>query len=150
MGSISRPWVAYRFHCLKEWLPCMSLIHLRCHKVGLNWDFSVCLCITSAFLHWWQYLKLRQSGKVMKWEAFLGLNALAHYWVHLWTQYLYKAVSMSGTVAARGDAANGSGIEARNGTFHLQFWVIRMGSHDTFVLWRLGSVVFKLFEAIKL
>jgi len=28
--------------------------------------------------------------------------------------------------------------------FHLHFSVIRMGSHDTFALWRLGSVAFKL------
>jgi len=61
----------------------------------------------------------------------------------------------SGTVAVGG----GSGIEvcsANNSAqsaernFHLHFWVIRMGSCDTFMLWRLGSIAFKLFEAIDL
>ena len=30
------------------------------------------------------------------------------------------------------------------------FWVIRMGSRGTFILWRLGSIAFKLFEGIDL
>ena len=34
--------------------------------------------------------------------------------------------------------------------FRLHFWVIRMGSCSTFVLWRLKSIAFKLFAAIDL
>ena len=50
----------------------------------------------------------------------------------------------SGTVAVGGDAGKGSGIELQKKNY-LHFSVmIRMGSHDTFVLWRLGSVAFKL------
>jgi len=39
-------------------------------------------------------------------------------------------------VEVGGEAAEGSGIEARSMEkfFHLHFSVIRMGSHDTFVL----------------
>ena len=34
--------------------------------------------------------------------------------------------------------------------FRLHFWVIRIGSCSTFVLWRLKSIAFKLFVAIDL
>jgi len=54
--------------------------------------------------------------------------------------------------------AEGSGIEVCSAddsaqsvenNFHLHFWVIRIGFHDT-MLWRLGSVAFTIFEAINL
>ena len=58
-----------------------------------------------------------------------------------------------------GDAVKGSGIEARSANysvrsvekmFRLHIWVVRMGSHGTFVLSRLKSAAFKLFAAINL
>jgi len=51
-----------------------------------------------------------------------------------------------------GDAAGRSGIEVCSvkKKIHLHFWVIRIGSCSTFVLWKLGSIAFKLFAAIDL
>ena len=39
-------------------------------------------------------------------------------------------------------------IATQKKNVHLHFLVIRMGSRDTFMLWRLGSITFKIFEAM--
>ena len=93
-------------------------------------------------LCWWP----RSSVFKLNGSTLVGCQTDFMYETHKMEQMQGRShETWGGTVAVGGDAGKGSGIELEKKNY-LHFSVIRMGSHDTFALWRLGSVAFKLLS----